>query len=89
MEVDSQLHKSKCLSMEEKYFEEKRRNAKLDEMIREQENEIRKLNMYLKESDDYSKEIQQECHYLKQEVCVTLYLLSIGIYSKNRTFLVT
>lgn len=68
LEVDSQLHKSKCLSMEEKYFEEKRRNAKLDEMIREQENEIRKLNMYLKESDDYSKEIQQECHYLKQEL---------------------
>ena len=60
--------------MEEKYFEEKRRNAKLEEMFREQENEIRKLNMYLKESDDYSKEIQQECHYLKQEVRVIFYL---------------
>ena len=65
--------------MEEKYLEEKRRNAKLEEMFREQENEIRKLNMYLKESDDYSKEIQQECHYLKQEVRGTFYFLSRGM----------
>ena len=54
--------------MEEKYLEEKRKNMKLEEMFHDQENEIRKLNLYLKESDDFAKEVQKECHFMKDEV---------------------
>ena len=63
LERDLELSKSNGISQEEKFLDEKRKNVHLEEILREQESEIRKLNMYLKESDEYSKELQKESHF--------------------------
>ena len=40
----------------------------LEEVVQEQKNDNRKLGLYLKEADEFSKEAERECHYLKKEI---------------------
>lgn len=68
MEVECGFYKNQCQSLEEKYLEEKRRNCHLDSLLREREEEIRKLNNYLKESELFSKNLEQENQFLEKQL---------------------
>ena len=63
--------KSKLSLTEERLAEEKRKNLEMEDSIQEHKSEIRKLNMYLKDADQFSKESERECHFLKQELMET------------------
>lgn len=63
--------KSKLVLTEERLAEEKRKNLDLEDSIAEHKSEIRQLNIYLKDADDFSKETARECHFLKQELMET------------------
>ena len=68
LEFEVECLKSKLTTSEEKYLEEKRKNVSLEEIIQEQKAENRKLGMFLKEADEFSKESERECMYLKKEI---------------------
>ena len=40
----------------------------MEHCIQEQKSQLRKLDMYLKEADEFSKESGRECHFLKEEM---------------------
>ena len=76
-------HQSKITELEEKYIQERQKNVKLEEILREQEADIRKLNVYLKDSEDYSKEIHNECHHLKKQILACGHELSSAVNDKE------
>ena len=40
----------------------------MEHCIQEQKSQLRKLDMYLKEADEFSKDSGRECHFLKEEI---------------------
>ena len=68
MEVECGFFKTQCQSLEERYMEEKRKNSHLEDLIRDRENEIRQLNLYLKEAETFSKSVEQENRLLQMQL---------------------
>ena len=68
LEFEVECLREKLTSTEEKYLEEKRKTVNLEEIVQELKGENRKLGLYLKEADNFSKESERECHYLKKEI---------------------
>lgn len=68
LEFEVECLKAKLSTSEEKLLEEKRKTLSLEEIVQEQKAEIRKLGSFLKEADDFSKESERECHFLKKEI---------------------
>merc|ERR1719430_12220 len=68
MEVECGFFKTQCQSLEEKYMDEKQKNSHLEDLIRDRENEIRQLNLYLKEAETFSKSVEQEKRLLQMQV---------------------
>ena len=68
MEVECGFFKTQCQSLEEKFMEEKRKNSHLEDLIRDRENEIRQLNLYLKEAETFSKSVEQENRLLQMQL---------------------
>ena len=68
LEFEVECLKAKLSTSEEKLLEEKRKTLNLEEIVQEQKAENRKLGLFLKEADDFSKESERECHFLKNEI---------------------
>ena len=68
MEVECGFFKTQCQTLEEKFLEEKRRNSHLEELIRDRENEIRQLNVFLQEAKTFSKRVEQENGFLQLQL---------------------
>ena len=68
LEFEVECLRAKCASSEERLLEEKKKTQSLEEVIQEQNSENRKLGMFLKEADNFSKESEKECHFLKNEI---------------------
>ena len=68
LEFEVECLKSKLSTSEQKLLEEKRKIIDLETIIQDQKQENRKLGLFLKEADDFSKESERECRYLKSEI---------------------
>ena len=56
------------VNTEKKYLEEKRKNVSLEEIVQEQKADNRKLGQYLKKADEFSKECERECRFIKKKI---------------------
>ena len=68
LEFEVECLKARLSTSEEKLLEERRKTLSLEEIVQEQKTENRKLGLFLKEADDFSKESERECHFLKNEI---------------------
>ena len=84
IEVECGFYKNQCQNMEDKYMEEKRKNSHLEDLIRSREDEIRKLNSYLKEAEEFSKNIEEENRFLQKQVSETKSQLKQELDSKDQ-----
>ena len=84
MEIECGFFKSQCQTFEEKYLEEKRKNGHLENLIRDRENEIRQLNLYLKEAETFSKGVEQENELLQRQLSETKSKLEEEIDTKDQ-----
>jgi len=67
MEVECGIFKSKCDQYDDKLLEAKRKEEMLDSVIRDKEEQIIKLNLYLKQAEDFADESRRELHYVRKE----------------------
>ena len=58
----------------------------MEHCIQEQKSQLRKLDMYLKEADEFSKESGRECHFLKEEMLEMKHHLKLESEKKGKTF---